>query len=147
MHSTRYTQRQNLTLAPRIEARRTSRGGAYIRRNSEKVFYLYHLGRYYNKSLYHYGESLHPEVVEFNLITNLPYCKKVIQVPVEHRLDGKTQFDEYIKINNLKASLPLKYNNEEMDDVICTSDMCDLDKLIAFIENIFVSHENSAKTS
>ena len=109
--------------------------------NSERVFYLYHLGRYYNTPTYHYGETVHPEVIELSLVKTLPYCKKILEVPVEHRVDGKNKIDEYVAHNDMRTSLPLKINNSEMEDVICIQDSCDLDALIRTIDKVFMCHE------
>lgn len=35
--------------------------------SNNRVFYLYNLGRYHNKSLYHYGNTNDIDLVEYNL--------------------------------------------------------------------------------
>lgn len=97
---------------------------------SEKVFYIYSLGRYHNKPLYHYGETLNPETLEFELAKTLPYYKKIVHVPVDTCVDGKDKFELFVKKNELSTQLPLRFSNGILIDVIQTTDDYDIKRIL-----------------
>lgn len=81
---------------------------------SNRMFYIYYLGRYSNKPIFHYGETMDTSLVEFHLRKKVPIYQKKFYVPVEDRVYGKTQFEKYLKKNNLMTTLPV-YGMENLD--------------------------------
>lgn len=102
--------------------------------NSNRVFYLYNLGRYHNKYLYHYGTTNDIDLVEYNLRKNIPFYERIIYTPIEDYTYGPKLFDDFIENENLKSTLPidgLKYL-----DIICSKNE-NVDLILDKINEIF----------
>lgn len=100
---------------------------------SENMFYIYYLGRYNNKAIYHYGETLNLYNVEFNLCKKLPLYKKLLSIPIDYHGDGKEKFDNFLKQNKLNSILSLS----NIENIFITSDDVDIDTILLSVSEIF----------
>lgn len=75
--------------------------------NNNKVFYIYDLGRYKNQTIFSYGESYDISTTEFKLRKTVPIYKNIITQPVEHNVNSKDRFEEYLKLNKMSVKLLL----------------------------------------
>ena len=99
---------------------------------SENLFYIYYLGRYNNKAIYHYGETLNLYNVEFDLCKKLPYYKNLISIPTDYHTDGNEKFANFLKQNKLNSVFSFGIEN-----IFNTSDNVDIDMILASVSEIF----------
>lgn len=64
---------------------------------SNRVFYIYHLGRFNNRHIYHYGESVDACEVAFRVHRTLPFYKRILCIPTEDAPYGLTRFDSIVQ--------------------------------------------------
>jgi hypothetical protein len=102
---------------------------------SNRVFFIYYLGRYSNKPIFHYGETMDTSLVEFYLRKKVPIYQKKFYVPVEDHIYGKHQFDKYVKTNNLVTKIPV-YGMEKLD-YFTTNNKIKFQNVMCELYNIF----------
>lgn len=74
---------------------------------SNRLFFVYYLGRYDNRPIFYYGETMDISLIEFHLRKKVPIYQKKFHVPVEDNIYGKQRFDRYVRRNQLVARLPV----------------------------------------
>lgn len=79
-----------------------------------KIFFIFDIGRYHNKRLYHYGETIDIDLTEYKLKKNLPYYKKIIDIPINNCINGFEKIENLIEIQGLKTKIPL----DGLDDIL-----------------------------
>lgn len=72
---------------------------------SNRVFYVYYLGRFNNRPLYHYGESHDAYDAHFRVHRSVPFCKRIVCIPVEDNTGGLQVFEDRVK--DVRCSLPI----------------------------------------
>lgn len=89
---------------------------------SNRVFYVYSLGRFHNTPMYHYGETSDIDLVEFEMKKRVPYYKRVIYVPLDE--DANDSLRDIIKQKE-KVSIPVTgmetwnaFTAESIDDML-----------------------------
>jgi hypothetical protein len=71
-----------------------------------RVFYLFYLGRFQNRPMYHYGETTDIDATEFYIQSQLPFYQRIMYIPIDTKLNAFYEFDEYIQIDH--AKLPVQ---------------------------------------
>lgn len=107
--------------------------------NTNRIFYIYYLGRYHNAPIYHYGECMDLDVIEFTLKKTIPFYEKVLYIPMDHHFMGKDKFDFFVNKHNLRIEIPIL--NVNLYDIITTSDIIGHDEIVAEVYNIFKTLE------
>lgn len=102
---------------------------------SNKSFFIYDLGKYNNKNLYYYGETMDITQTEFILKKTLPLYKIIYSAPVDANIDGYNKFNKLIKDH--KSKLPLK--NCSSWDIFQTEN---IDYILDAINVIFNNYEH-----
>lgn len=64
---------------------------------SNRVFYIYHLGRFNNRHIYHYGEASDAYEVAFRVHRTLPFYKRILCIPAEEAPCGLSRFDSLVQ--------------------------------------------------
>ena len=100
-----------------------------------KVFFLYDVGRYHNKRLYHYGETIDIDLVEYKLKKNLPYYKKLIDIPIDNCINGFEKLEGIIDKQGLKTKIPVN-NIDDIRVLYINDDNC-IQDLIDEINSLF----------
>lgn len=75
--------------------------------NSNRVFYVYSLGRYNNMCTYHYGESTDICLTELLLRNKLPFYERRVCIPIEDKVRSKAVFDKYIEDKGIACKIPV----------------------------------------
>ncbi len=70
-----------------------------------RMFYIYYLGHYYNKKIYHYGETDDIYMTEYKIKKTFPIYDNIICIPVEDVVYGINDFE--IFISKYKTIMPL----------------------------------------
>lgn len=99
------------------------------------IFYIYYLGRYNNKSIFHYGETQDLYGKEFLLKQKLPIYNKLKAIPIEHNVYGKEKFDNYLKTNKLRIIFPI----DDLKDLECftTSSQTNIKDILLTLNNLY----------
>ncbi len=98
--------------------------------NNNKYFYIYYLGRYHNKPIYTYGETLDIDSVEFHLNKTYPFYKKHYVSNVGDKVYSKDKLDKVLKAQTL-------YKKWEEIEVFTTSDVFGISEIDALINDLF----------
>lgn len=51
---------------------------------TNRTMYIYSLGSYHNRSIYHYGETFDIDLIELELKTRVPLYERVMYIPLDH---------------------------------------------------------------
>lgn len=102
---------------------------------SNRLFFIYYLGRYDNRPMFFYGETMDTSLVEFHLRKKVPIYQKKFHVPVEDHVYGKQSFDRYVKRNNLVATLPV--HGMERYDYFTTNNKIKYQDVLSELHRIF----------
>lgn len=91
--------------------------------NHNKIFYIYHLGKYYNQTIYYYGETYDIHLTEYKIKKTCPFYENIVCIPVEDCVHGINEFENYISAS--RVTMPLKtkdnwdvFTNEDIGDVL-----------------------------
>lgn len=103
--------------------------------NHDMMFYIYYIGRYKNKPIYNYGQTIDIDIVELHLRQNVPIYKKKLHIPVEHHVYGKQMFDDYVKMNEIDTQIPI--HGMEHVDAFTTNEKFNYKHVLNEIYNIF----------
>lgn len=101
-----------------------------------KVVFLFDIGKYYNRRLYHYGETIDIDLVEYKLNRFLPYYNKIIDIPIDKCIDGFEKLESIIEEKGLKTKIPIE-GIEDLN-VLYTNDGNCIQNLIDEINAIFI---------
>ena len=105
---------------------------------SNKLFYVFYLGRYNNTPMYTYGETLDIHLLELSLNKRFPTYKKELLIPVNDLVFAKRTVDIFLDVQKLKTEFPLKTSVEfEEYEFFTTSESQDISKITEEITDIF----------
>lgn len=99
---------------------------------SNKMFYIYDLGRYNNKHFYHFGECQDIYESEFNLKRSLPLYECKLSMPVNY-INGLKMFETYI--DPKRCYLPIDDKNKW--DVFCLDEVNELEDVLTMAKSIY----------
>lgn len=103
--------------------------------NNNRVFFIYSLGRYRNKPLYYFGETIDISSVEYALRKELPFYEQQIVVPVEDSVYGREEFEGFINRHQLEAKLPLE--GSSFDSIFTSSESISFDNILDRVLDIY----------
>lgn len=101
-----------------------------------RVFYIFYLGQFNNRPIYHYGETNDIDATELFVKANLPFYKLVLYLPIDTEQDGLSQFDQYIQHD--RVDFPV--HNLEHLDVFCPSN--DIETIVQKVEALYRANAN-----
>lgn len=100
--------------------------------NHNRTFYIYYLGIYHNRPMYHYGETNDIDVTEFFLRSRLPFYNQIMYIPIDAQQHAFTSFSEFIK--NERVTLPV-HSLEHMDVFSTTFD--DIETILQKVQHMY----------
>ena len=62
-----------------------------------RVFYLFYMGRYHNRAMYHYGETNDIDATEFFVKSHVPLYELIMYIPIDTEQGALHQFTDYIQ--------------------------------------------------
>lgn len=99
---------------------------------SNRVFYIYYVGSYHNKPMFHYGEADHIDLVELRLRRILPYYQCITYTPVRHLVSRRAEFEKAIQ--DRKVVLPV-LGTESWDAFTYPTD--ELEALSTYVDHLY----------
>lgn len=97
-----------------------------------RVFYIFYVGRFHNRPIYHFGETNDIDATEFFVKSNLPFYELVLYLPVDTEQDGLSQFSKYIHQD--RVELPV-HNMEHLD--VFSPSRNDLETIVKKVEDLY----------
>lgn len=62
-----------------------------------RVFYLFYMGKFHNRAMYHYGETNDIAATEFFVKSHLPFYELLMYIPIDTEQNALHRFTEYIQ--------------------------------------------------
>jgi hypothetical protein len=108
---------------------------------TERVFYIYKIGRFHNKVLYHYGETTDIYASELKIMGNLPFRERILVVSQE---DYQKEIKGFLRdIEPYKSHIRVHTTNPESHTCFeCFSEPQDHEQPIvsAFLDLVHEKH-------
>lgn len=128
-----YSLRLSPTLRPR-----TFMDQASVYDTHNRVFYIYFLGFFNNRPIYHFGETNDLDANELLIRSQLPFYERILYIPTDSHHNALREFIEYIQ--NYRTTLPV-HNLEHLDAFTTTDIDNGIDAILQKVDNLY--HANA----
>lgn len=105
---------------------------ASIHDTQNRVFYLFYMGRFHNRAMYHYGETNDIAATEFFVKSHVPFYELLLYIPVDTEQDALPKFTEYIQ----QESTELPVHSLEHLAVFSPSSL-DIEMIVEKIQSLY----------